>query len=126
MLAAAFAGIAERMSAAMGGPYHTSVVHSETAPVFDDGGSIVTPGTPIARDCLCQVDVATQAMRQADGFVDTDVRLLVLTTSLEGPLLVGQRVEVTAGPGAGTYSVLSAVRDPLGVAWDCRAKRSGT
>lgn len=124
MLAGAFAGIAERMSAALGGPYHASIVHSETASVFDAGGSIITPGTPIARHCLCQVDVATQAMRQADGFVDTDVRLLVLTTSLSGPLLVGQRVEVTAGPGAGTYSVLSAVRDPMGVAWDCRGRRA--
>lgn len=123
MFDAVFADLAGSLSQALGGPYHPAIVHGQTDPVFDDGGSIVTPGTPQTRDCLCQVDAATQAMRQADSFVDTDVRLLLLTTSLEGALVVGERVEVTAGPGAGTYSVLSAVRDPLGLAWDCRGRR---
>ena len=47
-------------------------------PTYDDGGSIVTPGQSIQYLCKVQVDSASQAMLEADGFTDTDVRLIVL------------------------------------------------
>lgn len=110
-------------SQAMGAPYHAAVARWPGTPVVDDGGSIVTPGTPVAKDCRVQVDVATEAMRSAEGFKDTDVRLLVLAASLDGLLDTQAQIEVTEGPNAGVYSLQSASTDPAGIAWDCRGRR---
>ena len=123
MFADAFATIAGQISTAFDGPYHDSIARWPGAPVYDDGGSIVSPGTPIALTCQCQVDSATEAMRAEVGYVGTDVRLLVLTSTLAGALDTEATVEVLGGPGAGRYSVQSVARDPLGVSWDCRGRR---
>lgn len=123
MFDAAFASIAADISAAFDGPFHASVARWPGTPVYDNGGSIVTPGTPIAIPCLCQVDSIADAMRADAGFIQGDVRLLVLTASLAGTLDTAATVEVQAGPGSGTYSVQSVVSDPLGVSWDCRGRR---
>jgi hypothetical protein len=119
-LAGAFAGIAARFSDAIGSPYHAAIVHTASAPVLDDGGSIVTPGAPVERDCLCQVDVASERMRAQVGYADKDVALLVI--GLTGELDTSARIEVTAGPGAGLYTVQSAERDPGGVGWAARGR----
>lgn len=121
MFAAAFAQLAAGFSGD-NGPYFPAVVYTETPPVIDAGGSIVTPGTPVERGCMAQVDAVTDAMRQADGFTQKDVRLLILAATLTGSLDTTARIEVTAGPNAGVYSVQSVARDPVGVGWDCRAR----
>ena len=121
-IAEAFAGVAVAFSAAGLGPYHASVAHWPGVPVLDDGGSITTPGTPIAKECMVQVDVATQAMRSEVGFVDTDVALLVLVTTLDGALDTDATVEVQSGPNAGTYSVQSVSKDSMGSHWICRGR----
>jgi len=89
-------------------------------PVKDDGGDIVTPGTPFEVACRVQVDRVTEAMRQAEGFLERDVRLLIL-----GPtaLTTEPDVSVSSGPFAGqSYSIQSVDRDPLGFGWECRAR----
>ena len=121
-IADAFAGIALQMSAAFGGPYFDSIAHWPGVPVFDDGGSITTPGTPIAKTCSCQVDVATEAMRSEAGFVDTDVALLVLCATLDGELDTDATVEVSAGPRPGSYSVQSFDKDSMSTHWICRGR----
>jgi len=103
----------------MGGPYHPAVVRTVTDEVTDDGGSIVTPGEVTTRDCLCQVDAATEAMRSDASFTIGDVRLLVLNLDA---LSTDARVEVTAGPGAGLYSLQTVFRDPMGAYWECRGR----
>ena len=123
MFADAFAGIAAGFSQAFDGPFHPAVARWSGTPVYDDGGSIIVPGVPIARDCLCQVDVVTDAMRGDVGFVAGDVRLLVLAASLEGALDTDATVQVSAGPGQGVYSIQAVARDPVGVAWDARGRR---
>ncbi len=119
MYAAAFAQIAAGFTGE-DGPFFPAAVVSETAPVVDDGGSIVTPGVPSERTCSAQVDVVTEAMRREPGFADKDVRLLLI--GLSGTLDTFARVEVRAGPSAGTYSVQSVSRDPVSVGFDCRAR----
>lgn len=121
MLGGSFAALAGRLSQAMGGPYHAAIVHTSTAPVTDDGGSIVTPGQPIQRPCMCQVDTATDAMRQDVGFVQGDARLLVL--GVAGTIGTDAEVEVSDGPGAGRYSIQAVTRDTAGFGWDCRGRR---
>lgn len=120
MFAEAFASLAT----AFGAPFHAGKARWLGSPVYDDGGSIVSPGTPIVKDCTVQVDAVTEAMRAQEGYKDLDVRLLVLTASLAGDLDTRATVEVLTGPHAGRYSVQSVGRDPVGVAWDCRGRRA--
>lgn len=119
MFAATFAAIAAGFTGEEG-PLFPAAVVTETPPVIDDGGSIVTPGVPSERPCSAQVDVVTDAMRREDGFADKDVRLILI--GLDGGLDTFARVEVQAGPSAGLYSVQSVQRDPVSVGFDCRAR----
>ena len=84
MLDQAFADIGLAFSQMLGGPYHVAQTIEQTDPVYDDGGSIVTPGSVVHRSCSVQIDVATQAMREAEGYVDTDVRFIVLAARADG------------------------------------------
>lgn len=120
MLDAAFAQIATLVGEAVGGPFHDAVLLYAGEAVVDDGGSIITPGTPVEVACRVQVDRVTEAMRQAEGFLEKDVRLLIL-----GPtsLTTEPDVSVTDGPFAGqVYSIITVGRDPLGFGWECRGR----
>ncbi|MFT4056181.1 MAG: hypothetical protein QM681_16880 [Novosphingobium sp.] len=117
MLDQAFADIGLAFSAAFGGPYHAARVIDQVAPVYDDGGSITTPGGVEYRPCSVQIDVATTAMRQDAGFVEGSVRFIVLAATLTGSLGTDAEVEVLAGPFAGTWSVSSLERDPVAAGW---------
>lgn len=116
-LEAAFAGIALGFSGVLGGPFHAARVIEHIDAVYDDGGSIITPGGTTFRACQVQIDVATQAMRQAPNFVDTDVRVIILAATLTGSLNTEAMVEVSAGPFAGMWSVSSLERDPAALGW---------
>lgn len=105
------------------GPYQPAVASWPGVPVEDDGGSIITPGTPVEIDCMAQVDSVTDAMRTEAGFVDRNVRLLVLADGLSRPIDTDATVSVSAGASAGVYSVQTAQLDPMGVYWDCRGRR---
>lgn len=123
-IAERMAGIALAVSARVGAGFWPAEALTETAPVFDSGGSIVTPGAPVVRACSAQVDSVTEAMRQQDGFTEGDVRLLVLAGTLSGPLSTAARIRVTAGPHAATYSVESVALDVASTHWDCRGRRA--
>ncbi len=116
------ASIAQRVSARVGAGYRPGVVITSSGATFDDGGSITAPGVVSERDCFVQVDEATSAMRQAEGYAEGDVRLLVLAGGLSGPLTPDARVRVTSGPHVGLYSVRSAVLDVAATHWDCRGR----
>lgn len=118
--ATAFARIAARVSKRHGGPFHDARVLTVAAPVYDDGGSIVTPGMPVERPCMVQVDAVTEAMRSEAGFTDRDVRLLVI--SLDGELDTDARVAVDKGPHVGTYSVQSVGTESFGIYAECRGR----
>jgi hypothetical protein len=120
----AFADIATAFSNAGLGAFHDGLAKWPGTPVMDSGGSIVTPGTPIEKACSVQVDAVTEAMRLADGFTDKDMRLLVLTATLDGDLDSDATVEVLAGPHAGSWALASCDRDPMGVYFECRGRKS--
>lgn len=122
MLDAAFADIARGFSDALGGPFHAAKVYGSTAPIYDDGGSIATPGTPSERDAMVQGDAVTEAMRQAEGYRDKDIRLVVI--DLTGTLDTEATIDILAGPHQGQWSVQSVDRDPLGLGWVCRGRRA--
>ncbi|TKD50218.1 hypothetical protein [Sphingomonas baiyangensis] len=109
------------LSARYGGPYHAATASWPGTPVMDAGGSIVTPGTPVTSDCSAQVDAATEAMRQAEGYAEGDARILVL--GLEA-LDTDARLTIAAGPHAGTWTLQSVELDPIAVGWVCRGRRA--
>ncbi|WP_314712934.1 hypothetical protein [Sphingobium yanoikuyae] len=122
-LAAAFGGIGMAFSSVLGGPYHAARTIEQVAPVYDDGGSIITPGGVAHRDCQVQIDTAIQRMREAEGYVDTDVALIVLAATLDGGLNTEARIEVLDGPHAGVWSVELIERDTAAAGWVGRGRR---
>lgn len=115
--ASLFAGLAANMPA-----FVDALAVWPGVPVMDAGGSIVTPATPASYACRVQFDVPTQGMRLADGFDERDARVLVLAFARE--LDPAARLTVASGPHAGTWSLLSVTRDPVGVGFECRARRT--
>lgn len=124
MLASAFGDIALAFSDVFGGPYHSAEAVWPGMAVKDAGGSIVTPGEAIRKPCQAQFDNATQDMRSAPDFLQTDVSILVLASSLDGPLDTNARIEVAAGDYAGTWTLLSCGRDPGGIGFVCRGRKA--
>jgi hypothetical protein len=122
-LAAAFGEIAMAFSAAMGGPFHDARTIEQVAPVYDDGGSIITPGGVAHRTCSVQIDAATQRLREAEGYVDTDVAFIVLAATLDGALNTEARIEVLAGPHTGVWMVSLIERDSVAAGWVGRGRR---
>jgi hypothetical protein len=118
-LALRLSRIAENVSRRIGAGFWPAVVITSSGATFDNGGSIIAPGVVTERDCLVQVDEVTSAMRQAEGYAEGDVRLLVLAGGLTGALTVDARVLVTAGPHIGLYNVRSAALDVAASHWDC-------
>lgn len=122
MFADRFASIAAAVSARFGGPYHAGKLSWPGTPVTDAGGSIITPGTPEIHDCSVQVDVCTEAMRLEAGYTDKDVRLIILAPGLGRDVDTDARVEVLAGPHAGTYTIQGESLDTIGCAFDGRGR----
>lgn len=115
-LASTFATIA-----AMFGPFVDATARWPGTPVRDAGGSITTPGTPISSSIKAQFDTPTSAMRDAEGFLETDSRILVL--NFDRALNCEAKIIVAAGEHAGTWALLSCVRDPAGIGWECRGRK---
>lgn len=115
-LAAIFAGVAAAI-----GPLVDATARWPGSPVRDAGGSITTPGTPISSAVKAQFDAPTHAMRDAEGFLETDSRILVLT--FDRSLDSAANIIVAAGEHAGTWALQSCVRDPAGIGWECRGRR---
>jgi hypothetical protein len=116
-IAATFANVALGVSARFGGPYVAGKLLGEADPVYDEGGSIVTPGEPTERVCQVQIDKASWDMQQADGYVRGDMLFLILTATLEGDLSADERVQVITGPNAGLWLVSGLQRDAMGIYW---------
>jgi hypothetical protein len=105
-------------------PYVDAAATWPGTPTLDAGGSITASGTATSYPCKAQFDAPTQQMREAEGFLQTDVRILVLAASLAVPLDTAARIVVTSGPNAGTWALLTCQGDPAGVGYECRGRRA--
>lgn len=123
-VAAKFATVAQSVSAMFGGPYYDAIIRRQGDAVYDDGGSIVTPGTPISRICQAQVDVATQDMRNEVGFTDGDVRILVLANTLDGAVTLDDSIELLGGAHIGLWQIQSISVDPFNIYYELRGRRA--
>lgn len=123
MLNQIFASLATGFAAQFGAPFQDVTATWPGTAVYDDGGSIVTPGTPVSLPCKAQFDVPTEAMRSDPGFLEKDMRLIVLTATLDGTLDSEAKIVVATGEHAGTWSLESITGDPAGIGWECRARK---
>lgn len=121
-VAAAFAQIVGALPVGIS-PFRPGKLSWPGEPVLDDGGSIVTPGTPEEYDCSVQVDQVTEAMRLEAGYTDKDVRMLILAPDLGRAVDTDATVEVLSGPHVGTWSIQSDAKDVMGFAYDGRGRR---
>lgn len=106
-----------------GAPYMDATVCRESAPTYDTGGSITAPGTVTSEACRVQFDTVTQAMRQEDGFLQSDVQLIVLASGLGSAINTEARIVVASGDRAGTWRLMTVERDPAGIGYVCRARK---
>jgi hypothetical protein len=123
-LAQAFAERALVISQIYGGPYYDAILHAQGQPVYDVGGSIVTPGTSTSRPCQAQVDMATQDMRQAEGYTEADMRIMILTDTLAGSPTLDETIEILAGPHKGEWRIQSIMRDSMNIYWELRGRQA--
>lgn len=123
MLDQIFAGLATSFAAQFGAPFADATAKWPGTATYDAGGSITAPGTAINLPCKVQFDWPTQAMRAAEGFLETDARILVLAASITAALDTKAKIIVTSGANAGTWELLSCLRDPAGIGYECRGRR---
>lgn len=123
MLDQVFANLATGFAQTFGAPFIDAAATWPGAPTYDTGGSITTPGTPVSLTCKAQFDAPTQVMRLAEGFLETDARILVLAGSLSGTLDAAAKIVVASGANAGTWALLSVTRDPAGIGYECRGRK---
>jgi hypothetical protein len=95
------------------------------ADAYDNRGNLTRGGDAV--DCRVQVERATEAMRQAEGYTANDRAVFVLARPGGGlpdidALGTNHEITVQAGPYAGqTYKVGAPIdRDPAGAYWLCR------
>lgn len=111
-------GIAAVFGAAFSGLYLDATLHAGTGePIYDDGGNITGYTTDADVAIKAQVDVATEAMRRAEGFAEGDVRLIILA---QGVPAVTTDHQVTAR--GRLHAILSAELDAAASHWVCRAR----
>lgn len=121
MLDQVFSNLATGFAAQFGAPFGDAVATWPGTATFDSGGSITAAGTPVSLACKAQFDAPSQAMRAAEGFVETDARIIVLAFS--ATLDTKARIVVATGANAGTWELLSVVRDPAGIGYECRGRK---
>lgn len=123
-MAEVFAQKALAISAMYGGPYYDAIIKSPGEAVYDDGGSIITAGDETLRTCQAQVDDATQDMRREEGFVEGDVRILVLASTLSGAVTTDDRIEILGGANIGEWLIQTISRDSFGIYFELRGRRA--
>lgn len=117
-------GIAGVLGSVFGAIYLPGKAIWRGEPVTDAGGSIVTPGAVIMADCRVQVDQATEVMRQAEGYTDRDMRIIVLASGLTRDVDSDTTIRVLLGANAGDWLVSRVSRDPAGAYFDCTGRRA--
>lgn len=141
-------GIAQIFNSVFSSIYLDATLHAGTGqPIYADGGRIVGYIGGGDQSVKAQIDAATEAMRQAEGFAQGDVRLIILTTYGRPVQLVdvphsddatlsdgseyaqasyGNVVQMTSDHEVTVqgvrYSIQSVERDPAFSHWVCRGR----
>lgn len=128
-LPAAFASIANRISAVMGAPFWDGVVLIDGSPGgYDDAGVFQPGAAPTEHACRAQIDGADEYMKASQGYTDKEVQIIVLTAGLGVSLNTDAtvRIDDAKAPAMfrGTWLVSSLTLDPAGIGWGGKARRA--
>lgn len=120
-------GIQAVFGAAFGGLYHDATLLGGDGPIYDDGGNITGYGRQ-TWPCKAQVDAVDWSMR--DGYIDGDVRILILSAGLEVAVTADHEIEVQAerfrvDGGYQRWSISAPSMDAAGSHWVVRGRRAG-
>lgn len=118
-----FAEIAACFKDVDGSPFVSAQLTWPGTPTRDAGGTIIgsSPGETV--ECCAQFDMATQAMRAAEDYRQTDVSIIVLRDGLTREVDTQAKLVVASGLRAGTWQILTAEIDPDGVGYVCRGRK---
>lgn len=112
-------GIESIFGAALGGLYLPGTLHRDGAdPIYDDEGNITGYGGGADVPCRCQVDAATYAMRQSEGYSEGDVRIIILSAGLG----VNVTTDFQVSAKGKRWTIASAERDAAASHWICRGR----
>ena len=115
-------GMVAIFGAGLGWLYPDGFLHRDgTDPVYDDEANITGYSSAAAIPCKVQRDKATYAMRQAEGYSEGDVMLIVLAEGLSVEIPTDYRI--SDGQGI-KWMVQSAELDAAGSHWICRGRRA--
>lgn len=110
--------LAQTFAAVFGGVYSDGLLYRPNDFADDGKGGGTAQGFAAPQAVKVQVDQATQSMRQAEGFVEGDVRILMLA---HGVAEVTSDCEVAVG---GTRYMIEYVgTDPAGSYWEVRGRK---
>ncbi|WIA54318.1 hypothetical protein N6H05_14725 [Sphingobium sp. WTD-1] len=113
-------GIASIFGAALGGLYLPATLHVPGTRTDDEEGNIsYGPGTDVP--CRAQMDAATYAMRQSEGYSEGDVRIIILTAGLGAEVTTDCQITVSGK----RWMVGSADLDAASSHWVCRGRAAG-
>lgn len=116
--------------AAFGSLYLDSTLYGTTGPTYASDGE-VTGWDDGEQPCKAQISSADYRMRQEEGFVDGDVKIIVLTHGLTAQPTTDSEIMVEAplyaleAGGYQRWSVQSRKLDAAGSHWILRGRKAG-
>lgn len=113
-------GISAIFGAALSGLYLPATLHKPGAYETDDEGNIL-PGAETDAPCRAQIDAATYAMRQSEGYSEGDVRIIVLAAGLTAPITTDHQITVSGK----RWMIASAEQDAAASHWVLRGRVAG-
>lgn len=113
-------GIASIFGAVLSGLYLPATLHLPGTRTDDIEGNIsYGPETDIP--CRAQVDAATYAMRQSEGYSEGDVRILILSAGLPVEITTDHQITVSGK----RWMIASAEQDAAASHWVLRGRVAG-
>lgn len=110
-IAAAFAGV-------FGGVYLDGMLYRPNEFTDDGKGGGAGPGFLPGEAVKVQVDAATQAMRAGEGYVEGDVRILMLAHGVAAP-----DTDCECAAGGARYMIETVGTDSAGSYYELRGRR---
>lgn len=111
--------IAAAFAAVFNGVYLDAALYRSAEYADDGAGGGSGPGFMAAEAVKVQIDNATDAMRGSDGYVEGDVRILMLAHGVAAP---DTDAEVAAG--GVRYMIESVGTDPAGSYYELRGRKT--
>lgn len=109
-------GLAALLGAALGRTYLPATLHRVSTERLRGGSTIESV---VDLPCRAQIEAASEAMQAGAGAAERRVRILVLASSLAGPIGSGDRLSI----GGERYAITAVARDAAGAVYDLAAQR---